>query len=133
MTHAFFGSFESRVGAIAVALVLAEALSGACSAVGSNAGVEGFGDAGAGKDSGSGGGDATTDASGDAGFDTGSAIDGATAPTTALFVQASPSLPDVRLCWATGGVTAAGASPSPATATCPGATTPASRWEAWRG
>jgi hypothetical protein len=28
---------------------------------------------------------------------------GMTTPTTALFVQASPSLPDVRLCWSTGG------------------------------
>ncbi|HEY3819207.1 MAG TPA: hypothetical protein VGL81_18690 [Polyangiaceae bacterium] len=27
-------------------------------------------------------------------------------PTTALFVQASPSLPDVRLCWGTGGAVA---------------------------
>ncbi|HEY3821174.1 MAG TPA: hypothetical protein VGL81_28610 [Polyangiaceae bacterium] len=39
--------------------------------------------------------------------DTAVAQDGPTlAPTTALLVQASPSLPDVRLCWATNGVVA---------------------------
>ena len=111
------------IGAIAVALVVAEALLGACSAVGSNAGTEGFSDAGAGGDTGSGGGDATTDASGEAGFDTGTAIDGATAPTTALLVQASPSLPDVRLCWATGGVKAP-VLPFPADGHMPGSNYP---------
>jgi hypothetical protein len=38
-----------------------------------------------------------TDASSDGGMEVGTA-----SPTTALFVQASPSLPDVRLCWGTG-------------------------------
>lgn len=34
--------------------------------------------------------------------DTGADVDGGLEPPTALFVQASPSLPDVRVCWAVG-------------------------------
>ena len=58
------------------------------------------------------------DASGDAGPDVGTA-----APTTALFVQASPSLPDVRLCWGTG-ETVAPVVPFPGDGVMPGSNYP---------
>jgi hypothetical protein len=95
-----------RYGAVLLVFTLAAALPVvACGAIAS------FGEGGpsnnydsgtgTGRDSGAAS-DATTDGPP---MDTG-ATDGATPPTTALFVQASPSLPDVRLCWAVNGVVA---------------------------
>ena len=59
---------------------------------------------------------------GDSGADT--SMDSGTArPTTALFVQGSPSLPDVRLCWGTG-VTVAPVVPFPGDGVMPGSNYP---------
>src|SRR5450755_1339213 len=58
------------------------------------------------------------DGGGDAGMETGTAL-----PTTALFVQASPSLPDVRLCWETG-VAVAPVVPFPGDGVMPGSNYP---------
>jgi len=87
-----------RYGAVLLPLA-ATALVGACGALGENAGFSPNtgSDSGTAYDSGAAG-DATFDGSRP---DSGAA-DGGTAPTTALFVQGSPSLPDVRLCWSTG-------------------------------
>ena len=76
----------------------------ACSAIGANA----LGGPSVVNDSGTGGGDSGgfSDGTIDGGPQEGGAADGAIAPTTALFVQGSPSLPDVRLCWAASGVVA---------------------------
>ena len=94
-----------RYGAVLLVFTLAATLPvGACSAVGANFGEGGPSnnyDSGTGRESG-GFGDATVDG----GPTESGTTDGAIAPTTALFVQASPSLPDVRLCWAVNGVVA---------------------------
>lgn len=60
--------------------------------------------------------DGAFDAPGDQGAD-------ASTVTTALFVQASPSLPDVRLCWAPAGVVT-GAFPFPSDGAMPGSNYP---------
>jgi len=95
-----------RHGAALLVLLAATAvvLVGAC---GSESGAE-FTSSGGGFDSGAGSDSASAfDGASDTSADTGSVgPDGGPAPTTALFVQASPSLPDVRLCWATSGVVA---------------------------
>jgi len=116
-----------RYGAV---LLFALPLAGTLLVVACSASEEGSAfPGGGGPDSGTG---SDTGSSFDGAFDSGAtdtgAVDGATAPTTALLVQASPSLPDVRLCWATNGNGLSGGSPScpsPATASCPAATTPA--------
>jgi len=69
----------------------------ACGSMSSNAGTYGYYDGGSGADTGSLY-DGTTGA--DGASDGGPEV-GAGRPTTALFVQGSPSLPDVRLCWGT--------------------------------
>jgi hypothetical protein len=97
-------SSTRRYGAVLLVFTLAAALPvGACGAAseGNSLGPTTGYDSGTGSDSGAAS-DATTDGPP---TDTG-ATDGAIAPTTALFVQASPSLPDVRLCWAVNGVVA---------------------------
>ena len=91
-----------RYGAV---LLLALAFAGtllvaACSATEGNTFNPGGGpfDSGTGGDTGS-----SFDGALDSGTPDTGVVDGATAPTTALLVQASPSLPDVRLCWSTNG------------------------------
>jgi len=59
---------------------------------------------------------------GDTGSDVVTSGDGG-APSTALFVQASPSLPDVRLCWAVGAAVT-GAVPFPGGGAMPGSNYP---------
>jgi hypothetical protein len=90
---------KGRVALLFVLTPGAALLAGACGALSEgNVGTSNV-DGGGGFDSGPGS-DATTDAPL---ADSSSAQDGQAAlPTTALFVQASPSLPDVRLCWGTG-------------------------------
>ena len=106
----------------ALLLVLAPStlvLVGACS---SAAGIAfspgGPSDSGTGADSSSG-----ADATFDSGAPDTALADGATAPTTALFVQASPSLPDVRLCWAASNVVAP-VLPFPSSGEMPGSNYP---------
>ena len=92
----------------------------ACGSLSSNAGANGYYDGGSGFDSGGGrpdGGFADTGAT-DGGMEVGTGL-----PTTALFVQASPSLPDVRLCWVTG-VAVAQVVPFPGDGVMPGSNYP---------
>ena len=82
--------------AMLLALACAATLVGACASASSAAGFNSLSDGGefdGGRPDGFTGPDS---ASGEAGPETGTNL-----PTTALFVQGSPSLPDVRLCWGT--------------------------------
>jgi len=113
-----------RGGRLVVLSVAVLALAGACaSEAGVNAGSS-YGPYDSGTSYDAGGSDASFGDGGNNG-DTG----GMTPPTTALFVQASPSLPDVRLCWSTGGSVAEGgtvemALPFPGSGAMPGSNYP---------
>jgi len=109
--------------AVLLGLTCAAALVAACGSSSASAGgFNEYGDGGGADgraDSGGGLPDAFTgtDAS-DGGLEVGTSL-----PTTALFVQASPSLPDVRLCWGTG-VTVAQVVPFPGDGVMPGSNYP---------
>ncbi|MGD0528880.1 MAG: hypothetical protein ABSE49_27325 [Polyangiaceae bacterium] len=81
----------------------------ACGSAESNGAFGGSSSGGSGSSSSSGSsGGSDASSSGGSGSSSGGPVDagadaGGVAPTTAIFVQASPSLPDVRLCWGTGG------------------------------
>jgi hypothetical protein len=98
--------FAWRRGALVAALGVVFAVgagSAACGALGAseNGGTSGS-DGGTTFDGSSGGGDTgSSDGSVHDGGTDGAGDTGANRPTTALFVQGSPSLPDVRLCWGT--------------------------------
>jgi hypothetical protein len=115
-------SFRGLTYGVAAALVAVGCITTlmvACGSASESAGsIYGYGDAGR-TDTGSSPPDsAAGDAGGDAGMETGTVL-----PTTALFVQASPSLPDVRLCWETG-VAVAPVVPFPGDGVMPGSNYP---------
>jgi hypothetical protein len=119
----------------AVVALLAVAALDACGVGGENGSNSGSsGSSGAGSSSGSGvdgslegGADAPVE---DSAKDAPAAADGggpdasAPPPTTALFLQASPSLSDVRLCWAVGGQVVTGLVPFPGAGAMPGSNYP---------
>jgi hypothetical protein len=113
-----FRGLTCGVAATLVALTCITTLMVACGSASASAGnFYGYSDGGR-ADTGAGQPDAFGgDAGGDAGMEAG------TAPTTALFVQASPSLPDVRLCWGTG-VAVAPVVPFPGDGVMPGSNYP---------
>jgi hypothetical protein len=104
-------------------VLAAGALAVACASNASNAGYASENDGG--------GQDASGDASpfGDGGFDAPfdapmDAPDAPAPPTTALFIQGSPSLPDVRLCWGVGTATPPAVVPFPGTGAMPASNYP---------
>jgi hypothetical protein len=102
---------------VLTASVLALALAAACGSLGEN----GFSPGGP-NDGGSPYDAFTGDVAADSSPDVGSSPDAGTPPTV-LFVQASPSLPDVRLCWASGGEIAS-IVPFPSSGAMPGSNYP---------
>src|SRR5580658_3023327 len=106
---------------VLTASVLAAAVAAACGSLSANAEFGGSpNDAGSPYDASTGQDVAVDSFVGDVGS---SPDAGMTAPTTVLFVQASPSLPDVRLCWAVGG-TIASIVPFPGSGAMPGSNYP---------
>jgi hypothetical protein len=96
----------------------AATLVAACGSSSEGASISGYGDGGP-PDSSGGRPDGSSEGGAvDGGMDVGTGV-----PTTALFVQASPSLPDVRLCWGTG-TTAASIVPFPGDGVMPGSNYP---------
>jgi hypothetical protein len=105
---------------VVLASVLAAALVAACGSLGENAFSAGGPNDGGSYDASTGQDVAVDSFVGDVGA---SPDAGMTPPTTVLFVQASPSLPDVRLCWASGG-TIASIVPFPGSGAMPGSNYP---------
>ena len=114
-----FRGLTYGVAATLVALACVTTLMVACGSASSASGsIYGYGDAGRADTGGSLPDAFAGDGGGDAGMESGTAL-----PTTALFVQASPSLPDVRLCWETG-VAVAPVVPFPGDGVMPGSNYP---------
>src|ERR1700733_886162 len=82
--------------AMLLALACAATLVGACASASSASGFNSLSDGGSFDGGGPDGFIGPDSSSGEAGSEAGTNL-----PTTALFVQGSPSLPDVRLCWGT--------------------------------